>query len=282
VAVATVLMDRAIALWGLVWFVALLGAGFWLTGALEGPARAASLRIVTAAVVIVAVTGAVWLLLGLLPERRAERFAGRLSHIPKVGGSAAEFWRAVWMYRCRQGSVALALLMSWVGFVGFVLAFYCAACTLHDGDPANPLPSLTQHFLLVPVGMVIMAIPLFPGGAGVGELGFGKLYSLFGFNEAQGVMGSLVQRVLTWVLAVTGYRITLCLERGWSAPETEELRERHASRTAARPERHTGSAVPHGTPRNGEGALGPVAANVCVGSHLGAGVRGGQDAVTNL
>src|SRR5439155_19447856 len=29
VAVATVLMDRAIALWGLIWFVALLGSAFW-------------------------------------------------------------------------------------------------------------------------------------------------------------------------------------------------------------------------------------------------------------
>ena len=32
VAVATVIMDRVIALWGLFWFVALLGGAFWLTG----------------------------------------------------------------------------------------------------------------------------------------------------------------------------------------------------------------------------------------------------------
>ncbi len=42
-AVATVLMDRAIALWGLVWFVALLGGIFWVLGLLDGdttePAR---------------------------------------------------------------------------------------------------------------------------------------------------------------------------------------------------------------------------------------------------
>ena len=36
----------------------------------------------------------VWLLLGLLPAHRAERFASRLERIPKVGVSAAEFWRA--------------------------------------------------------------------------------------------------------------------------------------------------------------------------------------------
>src|SRR5207302_6744765 len=38
VAVATVILDRAIALWGLIWFVALLGAVFWLNGSLQGEA----------------------------------------------------------------------------------------------------------------------------------------------------------------------------------------------------------------------------------------------------
>src|SRR5207249_2923529 len=36
VAVATVIMDRAIALWALIWFVALLGGAFWAGGFLEG------------------------------------------------------------------------------------------------------------------------------------------------------------------------------------------------------------------------------------------------------
>jgi uncharacterized protein (TIRG00374 family) len=220
VAVATVLMDRVIGLWGLFWFVALLGGLFWATGALEGPAAAQAKAVVRAAAAVVAVSAAVWLLLGLLPQRRAERFAGRLTKLPRVGGSAAEFWRAVWMYRCRQASVGLALLMSWVGFAGFVLAFYCCARTLWDGDPANALPSLLQHFLLVPVGLVIMAMPLFPGGAGIGELGFGLLYGWFGFDKANGVLGSLVQRVLSWVIGLFSY--AACLWRRPALPAEAE------------------------------------------------------------
>jgi uncharacterized protein (TIRG00374 family) len=206
VAVATVLMDRAIALWGLIWFVALLGCAFWLAGLLQGPAADRARWIVWAACLIVAVSTALWLLLGLLPQRRAERFAGRLTRLPKVGGSAAEFWRAVWLYRCRQGSVVLAMLLSCVGFVGFVLTFCCCAATLADGQA---LPSITEHFLLVPVGLVIMAVPLFPGGAGIGELGFGLLYGWFGYARAAGVLGSLVQRVLTWLLALLAYAVAL-------------------------------------------------------------------------
>jgi uncharacterized membrane protein YbhN (UPF0104 family) len=221
VAVATVVMDRLIALWGLIWFVAILGAIFWLAGMLDGPAAARSKSIVTTAAAIVAVSVLVWLLLGLLPERRAERFAGRLTHLPKVGGSAAELWRAVWMYRCRQGSVAGALLIAWVGFVGFVGAFYCCSRALWDGDPANPVPSLTEHFLLVPIGLVIAAVPLFPGGAGIGELGFGGLYKLFGSATANGVLASLVQRVLTWLIALTGYIASFWLRSRPAADEAE-------------------------------------------------------------
>jgi uncharacterized protein (TIRG00374 family) len=205
VAVATVIMDRVIALWGLFWFVALLGGVFWLTGNLEGEGSYQSKWIVKVAAAVVGLSAVVWLLMGLLPAHRAERFARRLSWLPKVGGSAAEFWRAAWMYRCRQSSVALALFISWVGFVGFVLAYYCCVRTLWDADAGSTIPTLTQHFLLVPIGLVIGALPLFPGGAGIAEAGFGALYGWYGCSAASGVLGMLVQRVLTWGLGLLGY-----------------------------------------------------------------------------
>src|SRR5262249_25697553 len=97
VAVATVLMDRVIALWGLVWFVAILGGAFWSVGLLQGEK---ALAVVQGAGVIVASSAVVWLLMGLLPERRAQELAGWLNGLPKVGHSAAELWRTVWLYRC--------------------------------------------------------------------------------------------------------------------------------------------------------------------------------------
>ncbi len=121
------------------------------------------------------------------------------------------------MYRCRQRTVALALVLAWVGQVGFVLTFYFCARTLWDGQPDNPLPSLAQHFLIVPVGLVISAVPLFPGGAGIGEAGFGGLYAWFGSGAANGVLGSLVQRVLTWAIALLGYVVCLTWRGGLPA-----------------------------------------------------------------
>ena len=218
VAVATVIMDRVIALWGLVWFVAVFGCLSWSLGWLDGPEIRPALVIVVSASAIVAVSIVVWLLLGLLPQSRADRFAGRLSRIPRVGGAAAEFWCAVWMYRLRQQSVALALVLSWIGHVGFVLSFYCSAVTLWDGQASNPLPTVTQYFLIVPIGMVISAMPLFPGGAGIGEAGFGGLFRLFGSAPANGILGSLVQRIIAWVIGLSGYLILLSARWGQPVP----------------------------------------------------------------
>jgi uncharacterized membrane protein YbhN (UPF0104 family) len=201
-----------------------LGSVFWANGMLEGASAGRAKTVVVAAQVIVGISVTIWLLLGLLPAHRAERFAGRLSRIPRIGHSAGEFWRAVWMYRCRQKAVALTLLISWIGQVGFVLAFYCCARALWDGSASNPLPDLTLFFLLVPIGLVIQAVPGFPGGAGIGELGFGGLFELFGSKSSNGVLASLVQRVLSWVLGLAGYIVSLRLKtkNGPAATPTED------------------------------------------------------------
>jgi uncharacterized membrane protein YbhN (UPF0104 family) len=244
VAVATVVMDRAIALVALIWFVALSGGIFWATGLLEGPAAERSQWIVGLAAVAVVVSLAAWMVMGLLPAWRAERFAGRLGRLPAVGGAAAEFWRAVWMYRCKQGSVAAVMLLSWIGHVGFVLGFYCSARVLWS-EELGPIPSLTQHFLLVPIGLVVEALVPTPGGAGGGEWGYGKLYALFGGAETNGVLGSLVKRLLVCVLALPGAIVfaRLRIRRPETKPESAVAAAVHVNGEARRrPEAETTSA----------------------------------------
>jgi uncharacterized membrane protein YbhN (UPF0104 family) len=236
-AVATVIMDRLLALWALVWFVAILGSIFWATGLLAAPsgaeagpgaadarrAAAVASSVVTGALITVGVTSVIWLIMGLLPDERAERFAGWLQKLPLVGGPASEFWRSAWMYRRRQASIALVLVLSWVGQTGFVVAFYCCAKALWS-EEMGAIPSLVQHFLLVPIGLVMQALIPTPGGAGGGEWGFAALYLLFGAAEANGVLGSLVQRVFCWVLGLAGYVVYLWVKPGL-APATKEAKE---------------------------------------------------------
>jgi uncharacterized protein (TIRG00374 family) len=206
VAVSTVLIDRGVGLWGLCWLVALLGGVFWSRGLFEGTGAAALQSIVIFSGFICAATTLVWVLLGFLPEWRAQRFARRLTGIPKLGHSAAEFWRAVWMYRNRRKSIALALGLSLIGHVGFVLTFYYSALTL---QASHEIPTVAEHFMIVPVGMAVQAGIPTPGGIGGGDYAYGKLYEWIGYPFANGVWGSFVKNVVTWMLALLGYIVYL-------------------------------------------------------------------------
>lgn len=239
VAVASVLIDRAVGLWALVWFVALFGSVFWLT---DDPALLAQpmlQHIVTSAIGLVALTSVMWGILILLPERRAEKFAWRLGRIPIVGGAAAEFWRAVWMYRGRQRSVALALGLALVGHVGWVLTFYFAARTFVAPADLAKIPSLTEHFLIVPFGMTGSAFIPTPGAVGGAEAIFATLYELVGKSRDFGIAGSLAQRAITLAVAMIGYLTYLRMpsaERvsgSWSGSHDLEPRPKLAPSEAA-------------------------------------------------
>ncbi len=217
VAVATVIMDRLIALWALIWFVAIMGGVFWATGQLDEQVAERSKGVIVGAAVAVVVSVVGWLLLGLLPPERAEHFAGRLERLPRVGGSAAEFWRAVWMYRCRQAMVAAVFVVSWVGHVGLVFVFWLCANALWSPE-LGPIPPLAEHFLLVPIGVVVQALVPTPGGVGGGEWSFSKLYQVFGGSEVNGALGSLVKRVLDWLWGLLGYLVYLRMRTSLPAP----------------------------------------------------------------
>jgi hypothetical protein len=100
------------------------------------------------------------------------------------------------------------LLLCWIGHAGFVLTYYYCVLTLGD-SASEPIPQLTEHFLLVPIGLVIQALPGLPGGIGLGELGFGSLYEWFGCAAKMAVAGSLVQRVVSGGLGLLGYLVYL-------------------------------------------------------------------------
>lgn len=247
VAVATVLLDRAIGLCGLIWLMALVGGWCWLTGSLQemvgasGNVHAAAALEIILLIAVGLTVGSVvfWLLLGIVPDRRAESFADRLMRIPKLGWSLSEFWRAVWMYRNRGKSIATAMLLALVGHVGFVLTFYFAARTFAD---ASEIPSVAAQFLLVPVGMAIMAGMPTPGGVGGAEVGFGWLYAIVNASfEVNGVLGSLGQRVIFWILGLTGYLVYLRMKPALRPIREEPQQEEPAQQPLASREQGNGA-----------------------------------------
>jgi uncharacterized protein (TIRG00374 family) len=205
VAVATVLIDRAVGLWGLIVIVALTGSVFWFLFPDLFQAHQYLRQTVIIALALLGLTLVLWILLVVLPERRALRFAGRLHGIPKIGPALSEFWKAVWMYRTKWKIIFAALGMSLVGHTCSVLAFYLAVVTFQPAGDFSAMPSLHEHFLIVPVGMVAQGFFPAPGGVGGGEFAFGWLYEALGFAAATGILGSLGVRILTWAFGAAGY-----------------------------------------------------------------------------
>jgi uncharacterized membrane protein YbhN (UPF0104 family) len=227
VAVATVLLDRAVGLSGLFWLVTISGLFFWGTGLVHtlttNPEGYLALEFIfRGAAILSGVTLGFWILLGFLPARRVEIFAGRLLKIPKAGVSLAEFWRAVWMYRCRSRAVLLAMGMAMIGHVGFVFTFYFSALTL---SAADQIPPFEAHLLIVPVGMTIQAGFPTPNGVGGGEWAYGELYALLGSTVACGLLGSLVQRCVIWVISLAGFLVYLRMRSGPPLADQESAQE---------------------------------------------------------
>ncbi len=108
-AVASVIADRALGLFGLILFVAVLGSTAWALGDARIAANPDLQWIVKVMVGIASGSVVGFLVLGLLPASRVDRFAGRLKWVPKVGNSLAEMWYAVWEYRQRLKVVAVGV-----------------------------------------------------------------------------------------------------------------------------------------------------------------------------
>lgn len=212
VAVATVLIDRAVGLWALFWFVAILGSIFWLTGDEALLSNWKLQVIVQAAIGLVIFTSLVWTGLVMMPERWATQLTERLGRLPRVGGMATELWQAVYLYRSKQWSIAATMGMALVGHVGWVMAFYFSAQSFIIPGQAQ-IPSITEHYVIVPVGMTFQALVPLPGGIGAGEWGFASLYEAVGKPRRNGVVGSLVQRAITWALALVSYIVYLSMAR---------------------------------------------------------------------
>jgi uncharacterized membrane protein YbhN (UPF0104 family) len=204
-------MDRFLSVWGLMLVLALVGGACWGLGALTDAALGASQVVIVACIALIALSLALWFVMGLCAHETADRLGSRLAGIPRVGASLSQLWQAVWMYRNRSAAVIGATLLTVLSNVCDILTFYCYVRLLWDGLPTNPLPNVIEHFLLVPVGLVISGVPLFPGGAGIGEAGFGGLYALFGSAPANGVLGSLLFRVSGWVIGILAYLVCLLM-----------------------------------------------------------------------
>jgi glycosyltransferase 2 family protein len=236
-AVASVIADRALGLFGLILFVAVLGSIAWAMGdpRITGNPELQWIVKLMAGIAGASVLG--FLLLGLVLHR-ADIFAGRLKRIPKLGNSLAELWYAVVEYRKRLKVVALGIALSAASHFALVFAFHCAASVFPPANPAAELATLPEHLVIAPIGFIVQAIPISPGGVGVGEAAFAGLYKLSGRPETRGIIARLSLRLTEWLIALTGYIVYLRMraEVKELEHEVEEDEEKAESGVSTSPE----------------------------------------------
>lgn len=199
-AVATVVADRLVGLFGLIWFSAAFGGGFWLAGNPNIVGNAYLEKIILVCTILVGVAVVVWVVLGFLPLSFQQRLTVLFQKIPKLGNTFAELWFVLCTYRKRARAIYSVIAMTAVVHVGFVFMFHLAVRVYPNPEPA----SVPEHFVVAPVGYIAQAFFPAPGGLGGAEFIFGYLYSLLGRPEATGVVGRLTLRVVEWSMGLIG------------------------------------------------------------------------------
>ena len=234
-AVSTVLMDRAFGLFGLILFAAVLGSIAWANGDARILANADLQWMVkvTAAIAGGSILG--FLLLGFLPPRRVDRFADWLRSLPKVGVMFANLWYAVWEFRRHMRVMGYGVVLSAASHFAIVVTFHVAAQVFPPEHPETDLATLSELMVIAPIGFIAQALPLAPGGVGVGEAAFAGLYHLADRPESRGVIARLSMRIAEWVLALAAWIVYFRMRKELHAAKEEAKGESGGDPTSSAP-----------------------------------------------
>ena len=193
---AALLLDRLIGLFSMI-LLPLLFAPFFPQLIHSIPAIKDILRI--DALLAVGLLLAVILVMSYEPARFW--FSGWLTRWPSLQGLWNRMTQAIASYREARVTLLLAVILSLLGNSAFLavtaLAFYAT----------SPGPFALRVFLMAPIGYLVAALPLTPGGLGVGEAAFNALFALAGMGG--GAAALLSVRVWNAIVGLFGLAVYL-------------------------------------------------------------------------
>ncbi len=182
-AAVSVFVDRII---GLVTLIGLGSAAAFLAGP-----KFAFLRAPLCAALAAAALGAtLYFHRGLRRALGVEGLLARLSR-SRLGRVFAQIDAAVLLYSRRPGDVLWAFACSVVNHAFVVATFVVLARTF--GERAL---RLVEYVVIISIGNTASAVPIAPGGWGVGEYVFGSLFEQFGASSSLGIAVSVTYRLL--------------------------------------------------------------------------------------
>ena len=140
----------------------------------------------------------VFFILGFSQSIRSHQWTDRvLKGIP--GGRFVEkVYDVVHNYRHGKKQFGLGILLSLVVQSINILCFYIIGINLHYEVTLGAL------FFIVPLGMIAMAVPLSPGGVGVGQYVFLALFGWYGLSENLGPTLITIFQVVQALLGLIG------------------------------------------------------------------------------
>jgi glycosyltransferase 2 family protein len=210
-ALASIVVDRIVGVYSLFLLSAIVGLIYLNTIMNFQGERAHELRIAFAVICAIAGGGILFYGLFLFLPIQGRGFRAKIEKIRFIGKIMVKIFSAFMAYRRYPWAMVQSVLIGMLGHIGFVMSYYLAAQSLPG---PGPTPDWQMHFVVIPFFMVFQAVPITPGGnLGVGDLVLGRLYTIIGGLELKGILTSLIQRLMTWIVALIGLIWYLPLQR---------------------------------------------------------------------
>lgn len=206
-AVATVVIDRIIGLYGL--FV-LASISILATGLLQSESyKTRTISQVTIACTLVGLVGIIVL---LVPGFTTGALSEWLGKLPRVGTIIIKLIAAVRMYRLRWGVLVWTLIMSLFVHAGAALGTYCICRGLFAAAPP-----LSVQMVVVPIANLAGILPLPFMGLGAFEAAFSYLFanvpSPVVLTNSMCLLVAFVFRIITILIAIIGAVIYITSRR---------------------------------------------------------------------
>ncbi|MEM8944668.1 MAG: lysylphosphatidylglycerol synthase transmembrane domain-containing protein [Planctomycetota bacterium] len=193
-AVATVLIDRVIGLYGM-----LVIASLGLLAAGESFSSAELRSSLQLSVWPATLVGTGVLAFALSSYSTGEHVRRLADSLPLVGHTITRLIEAADVYRSRRAYLFAALTLALVTHCLLITAFW----SVSRGLPVSG-PTFAQNASLVPVCLVAGAVLPTPGGLGGTEGAFEFLYTSIGAAKGDGTIVALAYRAMTYVFASIG------------------------------------------------------------------------------
>lgn len=166
-AVTTVLVDRLMGLFALLLFA----SGGVLASGLAFDASSTAIEVVARSTLLVTAIACVGFALSIAPGRPLWRLAFLVRRLPLIGRRLGEALLLLDAYQAGRVNMIAALAVGLITDAAFVGSFYCVAKALPIVSPG-----LSDHLLVVPLGLIAGALPISPNGLGTVEAVIDLLY----------------------------------------------------------------------------------------------------------